>query len=109
MNVTLTVDDIRTGVAGDCYRCAVALALQRATGDETAHVYEDEDESGLIRLEAHGRSVQAPERVTRFVWDYDSLERSSDGRPVITADKAAMLQPFTFTLPPEEECEGCNT
>jgi hypothetical protein len=40
IHVKVTADDIVTGVAGDCDRCPVALALVSATGDNEVLIYE---------------------------------------------------------------------
>jgi hypothetical protein len=38
--VRVTAEHIRTGIAGNCLRCAVALALDDATDDKECMVFE---------------------------------------------------------------------
>jgi hypothetical protein len=106
IRVRVTAKDIREGGAGDCFRCAVAGALQRATGDNDAHVYESDF---LVYLTAWSRHIHAPDRVRTFVLDYDECPvHERTGR--LPAD----LRPFVFTLPPQddpewlERCGGCE-
>ncbi len=109
--IHVRVKHIRAGLGGDCFRCAVALALQEATGDDEANVYEDDY---LTRLEVHGRSVVAPGEVRQYVWNYDAAPRLADGRPALAARLPERLRPFSFEIPdqndPEwdERCYGCD-
>lgn len=93
--VHVTAEDIQAGYANDCYRCPVALALQRATGDRTANVYEDEE--FLMRCEVDCRYYLLPCDVTRFVRDFD---------------QGADLQPFSSALPDvtswQQQCAECD-
>lgn len=45
--VHVTAKDIRGGTCGDVFHCAVAAALQRATGDSEARVVEKDWEMRL--------------------------------------------------------------
>jgi Zn finger protein HypA/HybF involved in hydrogenase expression len=98
MKTTIRVlqEDIDAGDLGDCYRCPVALALQRATGDMEAEIYQTSD--GL-RLKVGGASIVAPDAVRHFVHQFDDGE---------------VCEPFTFEIPrpsdPQwrEECYGCE-
>jgi len=107
--VRVTRADCRTGEPGECFRCAVALALQRATGDSEAHVYES-GWDGRMMLEVHARHIPAPISVRNFIWEFDDLLLRPDGR-AIGADE---LRRPVFTLPPlsdsewQEECGCCQ-
>lgn len=109
--VNVSADDRAKGEAGNCFRCAVALAIQRATGDGHANVYERE---WAMYLEVHGRHIVAPQRVRQFLYAFDALDREDKrGRlPRVLPDE---LKCFTFTLPslgdPEwkEQCCECES
>lgn len=110
--VTVTEEHIRRAEPGNCFRCAVALALQEATKDTESNVYEDQD--CRTRIEVGCRSIIAPWAVTRFVWAYDSLPRDEDDRAILPAILEDELAPFSFTLPDlkasewQERCYGCE-
>lgn len=99
------------GVAGDCFNCAVALALTRATGDDHANVYSNLDGTWI---EVWSRHIRAPYEVVEFISHYDQLPRHPDGRPVLNAYAYHLPKPFSFELPgqsdPEwqELCQGCE-
>ncbi len=109
--INVTHEDIRHGKAGDCFNCAVALALWRVTEDDHAQVFEADY---LLRLECWSRSIVAPWEVTQFVGAFDSLERDDNGQVIFPDEMPDELQPFTFEIPdgndPEwdEECPGCQ-
>ncbi|MCI0462473.1 MAG: hypothetical protein L0Z62_36445 [Gemmataceae bacterium] len=112
MRVRVLARHIRAGVAGNCFRCAIALGLQEATGDNEAHVYERD---WNMYLEVHSRHIVAPVEVRIFVWTVDSLDRREDGRPKLPRRLAGTdFAPFAFDLPawdsPEwqEECYVCE-
>lgn len=111
VTVQVTLEDMRQAEAGECFRCAVARALQRATGDSEANVYEDDFN---VRLEAHGRSIVAPVAVRLFVWALDDLDRDEHGRPVLEFPLEEELLPPTFVLPDysdpdwRERCARCG-
>jgi len=94
--VRVSAGRIRAGEPGDCFRCAVALALQAATGDDHANVYEDD---WRLWIEVHSRHIPAPDDVRRFVDNFDG---------------GAVLRPFSFRLPPftdpewRERCGLCG-
>lgn len=94
IEVSVTAADIAAGVAGDCHRCAVALALARATGDAEANVY---DCHWQIWLEAHGRHVQAPPAAAAFVNAFDALRRLPNGR--VDPGVSGAPGPLAFPLP----------
>lgn len=107
LKVHVTAEDIREGVAGDCFSCAVARAVERATGDDHANLYRRDY---VLYIEAWSRSVEAPPEVCRFVTAFDDTpegETPADwyGRP---------LEPFAFELPHaksrewKERCYGCE-
>jgi len=104
VRVRVTAADIRSGEAGDCLRCAAALALQRATGDPEANVYERD---WAVWIDAHGRTTLAPAEVRKFVWEYDALGRREGGAAVLPG-----VAPFAFKLPPWpdwlERCGHCE-
>lgn len=97
MRVRVTKADIRDGQANDCWTCPVARALQRATLDESANVYQHDWQ---IYLEVGCRSILAPERVAQWVRRFDNEE---------VGDR------LTFDLPPFdspdwlEKCQHCGT
>lgn len=110
-HVEVTEHDILHGVAGNCFRCAVSLALQRATGDDEANVYEMD---WLTWLHVHGRDILAPGEVRQWIWAYDGLDRDDKGRIDVTNRRAKLPEPITFDLPelddPEwqERCYHCE-
>jgi hypothetical protein len=109
--VQVTPADIREGMCGDCFNCAIALALQRATGDDHANVHEAD--FGMY-LEAHSRVIVCPREVVAFVWKYDTMPRNERQRPIIPDVLPDNLRPFEFELPPfdslewEERCYECD-
>lgn len=79
MRIEVTQEDIVNGLPGDCFRCAIALALFRYT---SLHFAVNE-----IGLQVEGDDiVEFPSSAQQFVIDFD------DGVPV---------QPFTFNLSAE--------
>lgn len=100
---SVTQEDIDNGESGDCYRCAVALAMARATGDDGANVHEHEWE---LRLEVEGCSIPAPDRVRAFVRAFDEPGRGGD---------PSAIKPFSFQIPAinsplwERYCDQCHT
>lgn len=109
--VDVTAKDIRQGVPGDCFGCAVALALQRATGDVNARVV---DHDCQLHVEVNGRWIVPPHKATDFAVDFDHLPRTRSGRARLPSPLPEELRPFSFELPPlddpvwEEECYGCE-
>jgi hypothetical protein len=109
--VRVTATLIRTGLAGDCHRCAVALAVAEATGDDECMMAEVD---WLLRLSVWGRWIAVPYEVRRFVHAVDGLRRKADGRPKLPRRLAEELAPFEFTLPAfddpawDEQCERCG-
>lgn len=103
--------DIRAAEAGDCFRCAVARAMQRATGDSEARVVEADWQ---LRLVVWGRLIVAPDDVRAFVRELDGLPRTRKNRPRLPKKLVEPVAPFTFELPAwsdpewEEECQGCE-
>lgn len=109
----VTKADIADGKPGDCLKCAVALALNRATGDGEAMVVERD---WAMCVKVWSRYIVAPYEVRRFVYHFDGWPRTEDGRldmAVETCEEPP--KPFGFTLPSqdspewEEECRGCET
>jgi hypothetical protein len=92
--VRVTKKDCKRGEKRSCFRCPVALALQRATGDSEANVFEMDWQ---LYLEACGRLALAPQQVVQFIWDKDA-----DLDP----------EPISFDLPPikdwKEKCCQCQ-
>lgn len=113
--VRVTAKDIRTGVPGDCFLCAVARALQRATGDSEANVYES---SFVVYLQVWSRHIVAPLEVRRFSREFDGLDRTRGGRARLPKPddypQLEHVRPFTFELPPlsdpawREACSCCE-
>jgi hypothetical protein len=110
--VRVTEKHIRTGIAGDCNYCAVAMALDEATGDTDCMVVEID---WTLRLRVWSHWIVASPEVRRFVYDLDGLARKADGRPKLPRKlKGSDVAPFEFALPPltdpawEEECNGCG-
>ena len=104
--INVTQHHIEVGVRGDCHRCAVALALREATGDDEVSVVEVEC---LLRLRVRSRYTVAPVEVMDFVEEFDGNQLAiEDG------DEPAILQPFSFEIPDadsadwEEECCNCE-
>jgi hypothetical protein len=109
MQVCVTLDDIADGLIGDCYRCPVALALARATGDREANVYDD---GGGIWLEVWGRVIEPPHEVWVFVREFDALPRTEDRHPNVVHVDYRQPEPFAFTVPDLDdpkwrECCSC--
>ncbi len=102
---------IRQGIGGDCWGCALARALQEATGDKGANVFRRDY---ILRVEVWSRSVVASLRVAWFVNAFDDLDLRKDGRVKVPRVLPETLQPFSFELPaldsPEwvEKCYGCE-
>jgi hypothetical protein len=111
IRVEVTAGDIAAGEGGDCFRCAAALALQRATGDDHANVYERDC---VLYVEAWSRHLVAPYELKKFVWDFDDLPRCPDGTPDTADPEYLAPAPFGVELPdqsdPEwqEQCYGCE-
>lgn len=103
MRVTVTAKDIREGVAGDCFRCAVGLALARHTKDDHSQVVEVDY---ILRINTQGRYIIAPEEVQTFVRDFDSV--------VAEGYRQIILKPFSFHIPKwkdsewDDRCYGCE-
>ena len=111
IKVSVTAEDILEGVCGDCHRCAVALALSRASGDDEANVYERD---WTLYLEVHGRHIPAPFEVSQFVRTFDSQPRTDGGAVDFDAVDCEPPSPFDFELPPfdggdwQERCYHCE-
>ena len=111
MKITVTEDDIRSGIAGDCLRCAVAKALQRRTKDDCAKVVEA---YWNLRLEVWSRSIVAPIEVQDFILEFDQQERDEARHLILPGPLPPKLAPFSFEIPnsddPEwlEECCKCQ-
>jgi hypothetical protein len=96
MHIVVTPEDIAVGLKGDCYRCPVALALERVTGDTDANIFQ---QGYTLWIEAWSRCIPAPYPVLRFIRDFDD---------------EVQVQSFAFDLPeqsdPEwkERCYGCE-
>ncbi len=109
--VNVTAKDIRHGIAGDCFRCAVGLALHRATGDGEARIVEVDC---ILRLVVNARWIIADPFVREFVRAFDSLERDADEKPILPKLLTGDIAPFSFVLPPfdspewEEQCQLCE-
>jgi hypothetical protein len=109
--IRITEDHIRTGIAGDCHRCAIALAVNEAIEDADCGIVEVDS---MIYLIIQSRYLIAPVAVRKFVNAIDELEREADGRPKLPPELPEELAPFEFTLPPfddpawKEECNGCE-
>lgn len=111
MNVDVTDRDIVAAKAGNCFRCAVALALARATGDDHANAYERDFE---LRLEAWGRSIAAPRKVRQFVRQLDDQPRDDSGRLDLVHPDCDPPSSFSFSLPEfddpkwKDSCYACG-
>lgn len=111
LRARVTKADIAKGVAGDCLKCAVSLALNRATGDTDVMVYERD---WTMYLKVWSRHIIAPYEVRSFVHEFDGQPRRDDGRLDLKNKECEPPKPFAFTLPPlsssewEEECCGCE-
>lgn len=101
--ITVTAEDISQGVPGNCFSCPVALAMERAYGNDCcgANVYSSLDG---IRVEVFGQSTPAPPEVIQFVLEFDKAKKL----------KRPKFQPFTFDLPDDndpawhEKCYECE-
>lgn len=91
---------IRTGLSGNCFNCAVALAVQEATGDDSANVWAD---WGIVRVEVGGRSIIPARRVTDFIHAYDDAG-DRDKPPELPA----RLWGTPFDPEWEEKCVNCE-
>ena len=67
LHVVVTQDDIDHGVPTNIYSCALALALQRATGESSARMVSD-----CCRLSFDGPLVPVPPEVVKWRRDFDS-------------------------------------
>ena len=76
MKITVTKDDIAKGMRCSFRHCPLALAIQRATGDDTASVGS--------KIKVRGRKFNHTESTKRFVGDFDW---------------ECPVKPFSFTLP----------
>lgn len=109
--VEVSAADIADGVAGDCFLCPVAIALNRATGDTAANVNEA---TWDLRIEVSGRSIPAPRKVRDFVYAFDAQPRDPHNRLDIYHADYDPPAPFTFELPDlsdpewEEKCYVCE-
>lgn len=99
IHVEVTAEDIAKGTARDCYRCAVALAMNRAFGETSeSHVYEMDFHTWLSTWHLN---IRCPWVVFDFLRDFDGY----------TGDQP---KPFTFELPDlassewEERCYSCE-
>jgi hypothetical protein len=112
ITVSVTAQDIRHGVAGCGFNCAIARALQRATEDDHAHVMSHDWQ---LRVFVWSHSVPAPWEVISFVHAFDDLPRRKDGRPKLPRRLTGTdLAPFSFEIPALdsngwlENCYGCE-
>jgi hypothetical protein len=106
ITVSVTEKHIREGLSGDCFFCAVALAVQEATGDSEASVVDTRYE-GLWVL-AHGRSTKLPFcPAGQLVWAFDNHETVGGGclRLKLGPELPPDLQPLTFELPDLDDKE----
>jgi hypothetical protein len=111
IHVKVTADDIAAGVAGDCARCPVALALVRSTGDNEVLIYERDWE---LWIEVWGRHILAPHNVREFIRAFDRQPRTDDGH--LDTDQLGCIPPgpFKFELPDiqdpkwQERCYYCE-
>jgi hypothetical protein len=111
--VTVSEKHIREGVAGNCHRCPVALAILEAIGDRDCDpmLLEVEWEPYLV---VWGRYLRAPQKVRDFLYAFDSFFRNSRGEPKLPKKLTDDLAPFTFSLPSqsdlqwEESCYRCE-
>lgn len=112
IHVEVTEQDIRNGIAADCYACPAATALVRATNEECAIVRID----WTLYIRVGYRHMEAPDRVWRFVEAFDDLDgaemenRLFPFRPQVPAVLEEDLAPFTFEIPDlasEEWHEAC--
>lgn len=78
IRIEVTAEDIERGVLADCTECPVALAVERATGDQ-AHVYD-----GSVTLTSDCVYTSLPDDVNRRIRAYDAGES---------------MVPFSFELP----------
>lgn len=98
ITIAVTQVDIDLGERQDCFHCPVARALQRATGDDHAEVWERDY---VLHIGVWSRSLVAPAEVQQFV-------RCLDGQWEGT------IAPFSFELPAlddpewEEQCGECE-
>jgi hypothetical protein len=115
--VHITEDLIRSRlIAGSCFDCVIAVALQQATGDTEASVVEDDS---VYYLVVWGRNMEAPHRVAEFIGAFDSLPRVLDSwcpegaEAIVPEVLTEALAPFDFELPPltdsdwKESCHHC--
>jgi hypothetical protein len=108
IKVSVTAEDMDQGIIGDCYECAVALALNRATGDTESMVYEHDFS---IYLKVNFRSISAPYEVRSFVHDFDAQPRTEDNHVDTAHPDYEPLKPFDFELPDQDKpewLEGCQ-
>ncbi len=109
--IRVTEKHIRESEAGQCFRCAVARALQEKTGDSEAKVYSDD---WILRLQVWSQSIVAPFVVMSFVQEFDSLPRTPTGKAVLPDRLEGRLAPFSFQIPSprsrtwDDKCYGCE-
>jgi hypothetical protein len=105
--ITVTTDDIKQGVAGDCARCPVAIALNRAFMEkgQSAFIYSPEarvvEIDWELHLEVWGRYIQAPDSVDTFV-------RRFDGHAQEPATPISFVLPEFHTQWWKEKCTDCE-
>jgi hypothetical protein len=113
MKIRVTTQDIRRGVACDCFNCPVAEALQRATKDRESRIVSHD---WNLMIVVNGRWLLADDAVADFVHAFDDLSprRNEAHRPELPKRLPPNIRPFTFTIPPlddpewQEECYGCE-
>lgn len=110
--IRITKADLAAGEAGNCFRCPVAVALQRATKDDHANVYERD---WMTYIQVGALHLLAPYQVSNFVHAVDHAKRDEGGHPIIESLMPhERPKPFAFTLPPwkspewKESCYGCE-
>jgi len=111
VTVRVTAKHIRDSEPGDCYRCAVTLALAEAIGEDDVMV---DDRDFVLHICVGDRWMVCPWQARRFIYAYDALDRDADGRVVLPAELAEDLAPFEFELPGlngpawQEACYRCE-
>jgi hypothetical protein len=99
IKVKVKREHIRKGIAHDCHRCPVVLAIADAIPDSEPMLYEDMADG--TRIDVCGRTIRAPHEVFDFMVDFDH------GRKCDVA-------PFSFELPDlddrewQEKCYHCE-
>lgn len=85
VKIDVTQEDIDSGVQCSTMRCPIAIALQRATGNDNVSVGA---QFAVIHQDGEDEIVDLPSQAVEFISRYDSGKYANVTKP----------EPFSFTL-----------